>query len=171
MKTLITFGIALVALTSLNASNFKNSFATVLENEQGDSFTEGTITEKNCGAPVEDRIVMYPETVLASANQNNIAEVIAENNLITESKVEDDGSLLFIEKSTEEIIADNNKVIENVEPEFRPLYLDRTIEDKMAEDRAIIESDQAIEAQPLDFEVINKDQAFKPAANKIIGMN
>jgi hypothetical protein len=168
MKTLITLGIALVALSQAGASTFKST-----DNDQGDSKGDSLVTEQRHFAPVADQVIMNPSVVFAVNNQKTMDEVIAENNKITESNIENDGSLLFIEKSIEQIILDDSRIIEaGNTTEIHPLYLDRTEEEKIAEDNAIIEGDMT-EAQPLDFETINKKQMIikKLDGNLLIGMN
>jgi hypothetical protein len=176
-KSVIILGIALAVFTNTNAAASKNEakatavIATAIENEQGDAFQSEGIDKSNL-VLVPDQEVLNPETVLTANNQKAIEMVIAENNQITESTVNNDGYLLFVEKPVEEIIAEDNKVIEsNISAEVRPLYLDRTLEDVIAEDNAIIEGDTP-QAQPLDFDSINKKQIAKEANIKIlVGMN
>jgi len=167
MKKLITLGIALVALSQAGASTFKST-----DNNQGEVFNgDSLVTELKHFAPVTDHTIMNPSVLFAVSNQRTMEEVIAENKMITESKVESDGSLLFIEKSIEQIILDDSKIIDAPDTEeVRPLYLDRTDEEKIEEDNAIIEGTMT-ETQPLDFETINKKQMIikKSGTNLLIG--
>ena len=176
-KSIVILGIALAVFSNANAAASKDEakgntvIAAAIENEQADAFQAEGIDKTNF-ALVQDQEILNPETVL-SANQKAIEMVIAENNQITETRIENDGYLLFIEKPIEEIIAEDNKVIEsNITTEVRPLYLERTPEDVIAEDNAIIEGD-APQAQPLDFDSINKKQMIIKEANIkiLVGMN
>ncbi len=168
MRNLLTFGIALIALSHVNATTVKST-----DHEQGESFqTDSLVTEQKHFAPVEDQAVLNPSAVFVTTNQRSIEEVIAEDRRITENNLTGDGELLFIEQSAEEIIAmDRNITDAPNTAEIRPLYLDRTIEDRIAEDNAIIENN-AIEAQPLDFTAIDQSQLiFKKDNSLLLGMN
>lgn len=167
MKNLITFGIALVALSQVNATTVKSA-----DHEQGESFqTDSLVTEQKHFAPVEDQAVLNPSAIFVVTNKRSIEEVIAEDRRITENNLTDDGELLFIEQSEEEIIAiDRNITDAPNTAEIHPLYLDRTIEDRIAEDSAIIENN-GIEAQPLDFTAIENQLIFKKDNSFLLGMN
>lgn len=166
MRKLITFGIALIAFSQMNANNLKNL------NEQGESNNSDSLvtTQKNM-APVEDCAVSVP-SIAFNFNPRSIEEVIAEDRQITENILTDDGALLYIEKSAEEIIATDKKIIDAPNTaEIRPLYIERTIEDKIAEDNAVIES-TAVAVQPLDFQMLNQQQLIVKKGNSLlIGMN
>lgn len=59
-------------------------------------------------------------------------------------------------KSIQEIIAENNIVIEsNATNDFYPLDFDNLIGEQIAQDNAIIDSKITNDFQPLDFEIIN----------------
>jgi hypothetical protein len=168
MKNLITFGIALIALSQVNATTVKSA-----DHEQGESFqTDSLFTAQKHFAPVEDQAVLNPSAVFVTTNQRSIEDVIAEDRRIIENNLTGDGELLFIEQSAEEIIAiDRNITDAPNTAEIRPLYLDRTIEERIIEDNAIIENN-AIEAQPLDFTAVDQSQLiFKKDNGLLVGMN
>jgi hypothetical protein len=162
----LILGLALVVFSQSNATTFRTA-----ANDQGDSFTEA-VTEKKF-APVEDRTIVNPATLLKSNDQTQMEEVIAQDNKIIDSAPVNDGSLIYIEQSVEDIIATDNKITEagNLS-EILPLYLEPTVEDRILEDNSIIEGNVE-EVQPLDFETINKKQMIikKADNNLLIGMN
>lgn len=168
MKNLITFGIALLALSQVNATTVKST-----EHEQGESLqTDSLVTEQKNFAPVEDQTVLNPSAVFVVTNQRSIEEVIAEDRRITENKLTGDGELLFIEQSSEEIMATDRNITDAPNTaEIRPLYIEQTIEDRINEDNAIIESN-GIDAQPLDFSAIDQSQLnLKKETVLLLGMN
>jgi len=176
MKKLIVYlGLAFVAVT--NNANAEN---TLVEGLTANHLTvaavraeqyENLLTEsadKGKFSPVEDKTVLNPETVVTVNNERTIEEIIAENNKIIESTIVNDGILFFMERPTEEIITEDNKTIDsNITTEIRPLYLERTIEDVIAEDNAIIEGGIPNEVSGLDLNKINNSIINKQA----VGLN
>lgn len=165
MKKLITLGIALFAYAS-NA----NAETTLVQGVNANAVTsaaakaqqfENLLTEKSVlpkFAPVEDKTVLVPETVITANYQKSVEEIIAEDNKIIESIITDEGYVFLVfEPTTEEIIAQDNQIIDSdISAEVRPLYLERTIEDVIAEDNAIIEGNPN-QIMELDFKTINKN--------------
>ena len=117
----------------------------------------------------EDTLTLHP-TAVAPPVENAVKNVIT--NKDKEYKYVANNNFSYIEKTVEETIADDNKIIEAENPvDTNPLYLERTIADIIAEDNAIIES-SLDQVQPLNFEIINKKKTFKSTPNKLlIGMN
>lgn len=169
MKKLITLGIALLAYVS-----DANAETTLVQGVNANAVTsaavkaqqfENLLTEKSGRpkfAPVEDKTVLIPETVIASNYQRSIEDVIAEDNKIIESIITDEGYVFLVfETSTEDIIAQDNKIIESdISTDVRPLYLERTIEDVIAEDNAIIEGNVPNQIMELNFSSINKNSVL-----------
>jgi hypothetical protein len=165
MKTLITFGIALLALSNATAETtlvkgVDANFVTVAAfkaQQFENSLSDKTASETHGKfSPVEDKTVLNPETVVGTANARAMEEVIAEDKKITESSITDEGYLFFKETATEEIITQDNQIIDsNISTEVRPLYLEKTIEDKIAEDNAIIEATMPDQFNNLDFSKID----------------
>lgn len=170
--TVLVFNVSTAAKTSETTA--KMNVVGTQENEQADFFSkENNPLEKGNFAPVEDQVIMNPETVMTVSYQKSLEEIIAENNQIIESDIKDEGILYFAETPIENIIQQNNQIIESQENDkIYPLYLERTIEDQIAEDNSIIESDLAMTPMTLDFDVINK-KAFptKQSSNTLVGMN
>lgn len=181
MKTLITFVLALVALT-----NNANAEITLAKEVNADYLTEAAVkaeqfenlfveqvSDKRKLVPVEDS-VLNPETVIISNSNRTIEEVIAEDNKITESTLTNDGMIFFFEKTTAEIIADDNKIIDsNITAEVSTLYIEKSVEEVITDDNAIIEGHVPNGVQDLDFEKINRSSILvKQVGNKsILGMN
>lgn len=170
--TVLVFNVTMAAKT-LETTVKMNSVLTQ-ENEQLDFFSmDNNPLEKRNFAPVEDQVILNPETVMTISYQKSLEAIIAENNQIIESDIKDEGILYFAETPIENIIQQNNQIIESENTtEIRPLYLERTIEDQIAEDNSIIESDIASVSMALDFDVINQ-KAFpvKQSSNTLVGMN
>lgn len=75
------------------------------------------------------------------------------NDLIKNPNYDD---LMYPEKTIEEKIKMDNEITENtIDFTFRPIYLERTKEDLISEDNKIIESDTTNEVYKLDFDYIN----------------
>lgn len=171
MKNSITLlGMALLVFNMNATANTSNTFKVTEENEQGDFFKENNPLAKRNAAPVEDKTILNPATVMVNT-EKSIEEIIAENNQITESKITDEGVRFFAEQPIETIIEQDNQIIESKTEEVRPLYLEKTVEDQIAEDNAIIESDMATVIQSLDFDSINKRIFTLKQSNKLVGMN
>ena len=125
-------------------------------------------------APVDDAIILNPESVIVMAKQKSMEEIIAEDRKITESKIANDGILYFSEKSTEEIIAADNQIIDSkISYEVQPVFIEKSIEDQIAADNSIIESNIPNEAQALDFEQINRNSILvkQVKSKQIVGIN
>lgn len=166
-KSIIYLGIALVSFANVcSASNSLRNDKRVLEQdsqenlgcqqEESLSFAKVSFGQKNFPA-IADETVLYPETVMSVNSVNSIEQIIADNNRIIENNPTINQELFYIEKPIEEVIISNNQIIENnIDNTIRPLYLEKTIEDFIAEDNLIIESNISNEVFPLDFEKINK---------------
>lgn len=167
MKKLITLGIALLAYvnnaqaetTLVKGVCTETTTVAAVKAQQFESLlSEKSATEVKF-APVEDKTVLIPETVIAANYEKPIEEIIAEDNKIIESIITEEGYIfVFFEASTEDVILQDNKIIEsNISTEIHPLYLERTIEDVIAEDNAIIEGNVPNQLMDLDFKQINKN--------------
>ena len=138
------------------------------------SLLEEIVSGNKKMAPVADSEIVNPEMVIANQVQKSAAEIIAEDQKITESKIVYDGTLYFAERSDEEIIAADNQITEsNISKEVAPIFIERSIEDQIAADNSIIESNVPNEAQVLDFDQINKTSvlAKQVKSKQVIGMN
>lgn len=183
MKSIIYLGIALVAVfqnanaetTLVSGINTDLSFVTSVKAEQYQKSLLGEIIiEHKKMAPVEDAVILNPETVLIGSNQKSLEAMIAEDRKITESKIINDGILYFSERTTEEIISADNQIIDgHANEEVQMLFIERTIEDQIAEDNSIIESNLPNEAQVLDFDSINRNSVLVKQIDtkKVLGMN
>ena len=165
MKKLIILGIALLAgvsnvsaETTLVQGIVSNGTTVAAVKAQQFENLLSEKTERPKFAPVEDKSVLIPESVIGASNTKSIEEVIAEDNKITESVFTNDGYIFLVfETPTEDIITQDNQIIDSdISTEVRPLYLERTIEDVIAEDNAIIEGVPS-QIMDLDFKTINKN--------------
>lgn len=166
MKKLITLGIVLLAYagnanaetTLIAGVNANVAQLAAVKAQQFENLLTGKVDLPKF-APVEDKTVMIPETVIGKNFDRPVEDVIAEDNKITESVITDEGYIFFLfEKPTEEIIAQDNQITESeISTEVRPLYLERTIEDVIAEDNAIIEGIVPTQTMCLDFATIDKN--------------
>ncbi len=165
MKKLITLGIALLATAStmqaettlVKGVHASNTIVAAVKAQQFENLLLANVPVEGKFAPVEDKTVLIPETVLVKS-ETPIEDIIAEDNKIIEGVITDEGYLFFVfEKQPEEIIMQDNQIIES-EPltEVRPLYLERTIEDVIAQDNAIIEG-MPVQVMDLDFDRINRE--------------
>lgn len=172
-NSIIYLGIALLTITnSITASNVRQSFiksddsslsikehsAAVIDSKEiVPEVVNSNYSTIKIFSLVEDTAIFNPETVVFNAYERTIEEVIAENNKIIETDISNEVSFLYIEKSTEEIIAEDNQIIEStVSNEVQPLQIEKTIEEIITEDNKIIESTISNEIQPLDFEKIKE---------------
>lgn len=183
MKSIIYLGIALVAVfqNANAASTLVSGIATdltIVASVKADQYQKSllseVITEHKKMAPVEDAVILNPETVLVVSNQKSLEAMIAEDRKITESKIINDGILYFTERTTEEMIVADNQIIDgNASEEVQMLFIERTIEDQIAEDNSIIESNLPNEAQVLDFDKINRTSILVKQVNskETLGMN
>jgi hypothetical protein len=170
--TVFVFNVTMAS--NITETTTKMNAVVVQENEQANlSSLENNPLEKRNFAPVEDHVILNPETVMTASYQKSSEEIIAENNQIIESNIKDEGILYFAETPIENIIQQNNQIIESENTtEIRPLYLERTIEDQIAEDNSIIESDIVAVSMVLDFNIINqKAFSVKQSSNTLVGMN
>lgn len=127
-STIIILGLAVLSLTTVNAANeFKSQ-----DLDQQEFATVNVDTVQFSCATIEnnttDTAFFNPSSVITTSYVKTVEEVIAENKLITESK--------------EEVT--------------QPLSIATTLEDRIAEDNQIIESDISKEVFPLDFNKINQ---------------
>lgn len=125
MKTTIIF-LGLVALSFTNANATTQFETQVLDQQESatlilDASSDNEVSNEN------DTAIFNPATVIETVYVKTIEDVIAENNLVTESK----------------------------EETIQPLSLETTVEDRIAEDNQIIESTISKDFFPLDFEKIN----------------
>ncbi|MCF6130654.1 hypothetical protein [Flavobacterium wongokense] len=138
MKSSIIFlGLIALTFTTAKAANeFKSQdldqqeFTTFnVVNTQSESqltFVNQEFSNSNLNAG-NDPAIFDPNTVIKSTYVKTVEDVIAENKLVTESK----------------------------EEAAQPLSLGYTVEDRIAEQNQIIESNLSDETFPLDFERIN----------------
>ncbi|MET0759917.1 MAG: hypothetical protein ABWZ56_05825 [Flavobacterium sp.] len=172
-NSIIYLGIALLTITnSITASNVRQSFikndASFFSNKEYSAEiidSKEIVTETSNGnystikvfSLVEDTAIFNPDTIVFNAYERTIEEIIAENNKIIESSISNEVSFLYIEKPIEEVIAENNQITESpVSTEIQPLQIEKAIEEIITEDNKIIESTISKEFQPLDFEKIKK---------------
>ena len=117
-------------LSTLNLENPQPEYQLVSINQKTASNTDEDNTN--------DTIIFNPSSVINSNKTKLIEEVIAENQLITVTPMEN----------------------------FLPLSIERTIEDYISEENKIIESNISNEVYPLDFKKINP--SVKSKKTKIV---
>lgn len=166
MKKLITSVFALVAF-----ANYSNAETSLVKGVSANMLTavaakaqqfETSLLEKAVSqpkfAPIDERVIVNPEMLIALNYERPIEEVIAENKKIIETDIANEDYSIFIETPIEQIIATDNQIIDsNITSIAMPLYLERTIEDAIAEDNAITEGIVPTEATVLNFDIINKN--------------
>lgn len=142
-KSIIYLGIISVAFSNvIFASNALNEQQiNTLENVQITSFTSQN----------EQAAVNYNMATVLYTNKFYTVE---------EATVFDPRSVIAVyEKTIQEIVAENNQIIESSLEEVEQLSIETTIEDIIVEDNQIIESTLSNDFYPLDFEKINKNYA------------
>ncbi len=140
-KSIIYLGIITVAFSNVifasNAVNEQqlNTLANVQitsfisQNEQAEvKYNVVTVLDTNKFYAVEEATVFDPRSVMA----------------------------VYV-KTIQEIVAENNQIIESSVEEVEQLSIETTIEDIIAEDNQIIESTLSNVVYPLDFEKINRN--------------
>lgn len=150
MKTSIIF-LGLVALT-LSTSNATPTFKSQDLDQQ--EFT-ALNAENN------------QENLLIFAKTSNSIRVIESNS--NEAIIFDPSTVVNLDngKTIDEVITENKLIIESNEETFSPLYIETTIEDRIAEQNQIIESTSTNEVYSLDFDIINKKQNDTPDNNAV----
>lgn len=134
-STIIFLGLVALTFTTTQAANvFKsqdldqNEFTTLnVENTQQQSQLVFVIDEASKSISESEAVIFNPNSVVKSTYVKTVEDVIAENKLITEAQEEVN----------------------------YPLSIATTIEDRIAEDNQIIESNISNEVYPLDFNKIN----------------
>jgi hypothetical protein len=170
-KSFLYLGIVVLIFTNFSrASNFTDCktdveqkySATIDDNTilNPESIIQGNYNKTIDQIIAEDNLItesaVSTEEPLLIYSEKRIEEIIAENNLIIENKSIKNETLLYLEKSIQEIIVENNKITESkASVEAELLYLSKPIEEVVVEDSKIIESKIVREAQSLDFEKIN----------------
>ncbi len=139
MKTTIIFlGLAVLNFNNAKAANELNTQDLVqqelitvsVDNDQNQSqltLVKNEISKFTIENTGEEVGVFNPATVFQSNYTKSVAEIIAENKLVTETCSSD----------------------------YQPISLEMTLEDRIAESNQIIESNVDKESYPLDFEKIN----------------
>lgn len=164
-NSIVYLGIALLSLGNIaNAANVfdkqNNSFDTVISAENNLSIGTQTLKFYNIN---RDSIEIE---VIESVNKNKIEkstdELFAEDNAITENNISNETQALDFE-----IINGNSIGVEVVE--FTNLYkTEKTPEERIAEDNAITENNLSNKTQALDFEIINRNSNLRTGKNKFV---
>ncbi|MBS7788268.1 hypothetical protein KIH23_13250 [Flavobacterium sp. CYK-55] len=133
MKKVITIlASALLVVTSAMASDTNSNHKVSAKNSS---------SEKTKLAPIVDEPILIPQLEINHVPTDSLREMIHENNKIIESAPVDSGWLVLLETPVEQIITENQQITEDQsDNKVYPLFLDRTIEDQIAEDNAIIEA-------------------------------
>lgn len=98
---------------------------------------------------------LNPDSLIPYVSKS-INEVIAENDKIIENEALNDLDYFVYEESMKDVIAQFDLIIENsVSNETYPLFYERTPADEVVELEKIIESTVSNEIMPLDFKKIN----------------
>lgn len=137
-STIIFLGLATLSFNNIVANELKaqdlvqqDSTALSADNTQQQNQWVMVNNENANGTLInngEEAIIFNPNSVIQSAYSKTMEEVINENKVITETK--------------EEV--------------YQPVVLEMTLEDKIAENNQIVESNIDNEVYPLDFEKINR---------------
>lgn len=133
MKKVITIlASALLVVTSAMASDTNSNHKVSAKNSS---------SEKTKLAPIVDEPILIPQLENHHVPTDGLREMIHENNKIIESAPVDSNWLVLLETPVEQIITENQQITEDQsDNKVYPLFLDRTIEDQIAEDNAIIEA-------------------------------
>ncbi len=178
MKSLIIY--SGIALLTLSTSFAKNSFRIAsLQEDFGNQIAQNEtdltniqIFYINTNFKREEDVLFNPETVMVTNSEKSIEEVIKENKKIIEETTTYESIYYVSEQSIEETIHQDNQIIEAENlTNIQPIFLEKTIDDTIQEDNAIIESTLTNIEYPLDFEKINKRNLKFKSNSKIIGMN
>jgi hypothetical protein len=162
-NSIVYIGIALVSLSNIcNATN--------LVDKQTNSFQAKILAENIILNRVEALKFNYSNRdsieieVIESVNTNKIEkttdELIAEDNAITENNISNETQALDFEIINKNSIAD--EVIEIVKIN----EIEKTPEELIAEDNAITENSTSNETEALDFEIINRNSNLETGKNK-----
>jgi hypothetical protein len=176
MKNSILFlGITLVFSASVcSASNVFNH-----QNLQESVLSDFVLVSNEMSAVVKPTLLEHneffnPETVIRCDRSQSIAEIIVENDKVTEYTNIEELEFLDLRESMKKVIAQSDAIIENtVSDEVCPLNIERSIEDLIAELEMIIESKEANEVSPLDFKKINNTSIMGNTFNSktFVGIN
>jgi Zn-dependent metalloprotease len=164
-NSILYIGIALIALS--NISNAAN-----LVDKQTNSFQEEILGEYsflNRAEALKFNLANQDTTsleVIESANTNKMEkttdELFAEDNAITENNISNETLALNFEIISRNLI--NNEVVESVNSS----KIEKTPEELIAEDNAITENNLSNETQALDFGKINRNSNLVMSKNKSI---
>jgi len=121
-------------------------------------------------SPIVDTVAFDPSTVIADRSAKSIEEIIIEYNKITESAIVIDFEFLNSEKNAEDTLVESDLV--NVEKAYS-FYFGRSIEEIIAENDRIIENTVSNEIKPLNFKKINRNSSLSKQLKRrtLIGMN
>ncbi|UOK42378.1 MULTISPECIES: hypothetical protein [Flavobacterium] len=143
-KSIIYLGIALVTFTNVisalgQQSQFKYSLTQIAQsNENSEGNVQGNdVTERKSNTD-GNLVRIEPETIEIPTYKKNMAEIIAENNLIIENTIPS-------EETTEDYLA-------NLSSDFYPLDNKKTMEEIILQDNQIIESPVVHYIQPIALE-------------------
>lgn len=133
MKKVITLlASALLVVTSAMASDTNSNHKVSAKNNA---------SEKIKLVPIVDEPILFPELEVKVDHSVNLIDIIKENNKIIEGTLIDLGWFIEVETPVEQTISENQQITEDqLDNKVYPLFLDRTIEDQIAEDNAIIEA-------------------------------
>lgn len=162
-NSIVYIGIALLSLGNIcNAAN--------VVDKQTNYFPAGILAENNILNGTES-LMFYNINrdsieieVIESANKNKIEkttdELFAEDNAITENNISNETEALDFE------IINKNSIVDEVVENVVRNQSEKTPEERIAEDNAITENNLSNEIQALDFEIINKKSNLVTDKNK-----
>ena len=170
-KSIVYLGVALVAFTNVaSASNFNSLTAT--ESRQINYFEAGILDENNIsvGTQTSNFYGVNRDSVeidiIESANKSKIEkstdELFAEDNAITENNISNETQALDFEIINRHSI--NDEIVEWVTASKN----EKTPEELIAEDNAITENNLSNETQALDFRKINRKSNMASGKSKSI---
>lgn len=117
----------------------------------------GTILIDSIPLPIVDTVAFDPSTVIVDRSAKSIEEIIIEYNKITESVIVIDFEFLNSEKTTEDTLVESDLVNEDKVYSF---YFGKSIEEIIAENDRIIENTVSNEIRPLNFKKINRNSSL-----------
>jgi len=162
-NSIVYIGIALVSLSNIcNAANLvdkqTNSFQAEILEES--NISNGTETFKFNYANRDTTSLEVIESVHTNKMEKTTDELIAEDNAITENNISNETQALDFE------IINRNSINDEVIECANFCKIEKTPEELIAEDNAITENNLSNETQALDFGKINRNSNLVTGKNK-----
>jgi hypothetical protein len=162
-NSIVYIGIALVSLGNIcNAANVVDKQINTFQAEilAENNILNGTETLKFYNINRDSIEIEIIESVNTNKIEKTSDELIAEDNAITENNISNEIQALDFEMINRNSIVD--EVVENVDKN----KIEKTPEELIAEDNAITENNLSNETLALDFEIINRNSNLVTGKNK-----